>query len=104
MLDKAFIGNSSVCLVLGDNIFYGHGLPKQLRDASMLTDGALIFAYPVKDPERYGVVEFDAQNRAISIEEKPENPKSIMQFLDSIFMTIRLLILLQISNHLPVAN
>lgn len=76
LLDKAFIGNSSVCLVLGDNIFYGHGLPKQLRDASMLTDGALIFAYPVKDPERYGVVEFDAHNRAISIEEKPQKPKS----------------------------
>lgn len=76
LLDKTFIGNSSVCLVLGDNIFYGHGLPKQLRDASTLTEGALIFAYPVKDPERYGVVEFDSHNRAISIEEKPKKPKS----------------------------
>lgn len=76
LLDKAFIGNSPVCLVLGDNIFYGHGLPQQLREAASLTDGALIFAYPVKDPDRYGVVEFDAQNRAISIEEKPRIPKS----------------------------
>lgn len=76
LLDKAFIGNSPVCLVLGDNIFYGHGLPKQLRDAAALDDGALIFAYPVKDPERYGVVEFDSENRAISIEEKPKKPKS----------------------------
>lgn len=76
LLDKAFIGNSSVCLVLGDNIFYGHGLPGQLREAATLRDGALIFAYPVKDPERYGVVEFDAYHRAISIEEKPKKPKS----------------------------
>jgi len=76
LLDKSFIGKSSVCLVLGDNIFYGHGLPNQLRDAADLTNGALIFAYPVKDPERYGVVEFDSQNRAISIEEKPQRPKS----------------------------
>ncbi len=76
LLDKDFIGDSSVCLVLGDNIFYGHGLPQQLRAASNLTDGALIFAYPVKDPERYGVVQFDAQGKAINIEEKPTQPKS----------------------------
>ncbi|MFN8442097.1 MAG: glucose-1-phosphate thymidylyltransferase RfbA [Caldilineaceae bacterium] len=76
LLDKAFIGNSPVCLVLGDNIFYGHGLPSQLREAATLQDGALIFAYPVKDPERYGVVEFDAYHRAISIEEKPKKAKS----------------------------
>ena len=76
LLDKGFIGNSPICLVLGDNIFYGHGLPRQLREAATLREGALIFAYPVKDPERYGVVEFDAYHRAISIEEKPKKPKS----------------------------
>lgn len=76
LLDKQFINNQPVCLILGDNIFYGHGLPEQLRAASRLTDGALIFAYPVRDPERYGVVEFDADGRAVSIEEKPQQPRS----------------------------
>jgi len=70
-----FIGNDSVALVLGDNIFYGSGFSKLLQ-SSADPDGAVIFAYPVSDPERYGVVEFDAQNNAISIEEKPVNPKS----------------------------
>ena len=68
-------GNSSarttVCLILGDNIFYGPGLPAILREAVQLTRGGLIFGYPVRDPERYGVVEFDAQRRVIGIEEKP---------------------------------
>jgi glucose-1-phosphate thymidylyltransferase len=76
LLDRAFIGDSPVCLVLGDNIFYGHGLPQQLREMARLSEGAAIFAYPVKDPERYGVVEFDAAGKAISIEEKPTQPKS----------------------------
>ncbi|HEX5577368.1 MAG TPA: glucose-1-phosphate thymidylyltransferase RfbA, partial [Gemmatimonadaceae bacterium] len=71
-----FLGDSPAALVLGDNVFFGHGLPEQLQRASAQTEGATIFAYHVKDPERYGVVDFDAQGRARSIEEKPENPKS----------------------------
>lgn len=71
-----FIGDEPVCLILGDNIFFGHGLPNQLRAAARLTDGALIFAYPVRDPRRYGVVEFDEDGRALSIEEKPQQPRS----------------------------
>lgn len=71
-----FIGGDSVALILGDNIFYGHGLPDKLRHAANLKEGAVIFAYPVRDPERYGVVEFDPERRAISLEEKPKQPKS----------------------------
>ena len=71
-----FIGDDRVCLVLGDNIFYGHGLPDMLQQASARTEGATVFGYYVSDPERYGVVEFDAQRRAVSIEEKPARPKS----------------------------
>jgi len=71
-----FIGNDSVCLILGDNIFYGHGLAEVLRVSAETTDGATIFAYPVRDPERYGVVEFDADGKAINIEEKPKKPRS----------------------------
>jgi glucose-1-phosphate thymidylyltransferase len=76
LLDKDFIGNEPVCLILGDNIFFGHDLPKDLVTASKLNDGALIFAYDVGDPERYGVVEFDEGFNALSLEEKPQNPKS----------------------------
>ena len=76
LLDKAFIGRDPVCLILGDNIFYGQGLRKTLMDAAALTDGAVVFGYPVRDPERYGVVEFDSTGKAISIEEKPAQPKS----------------------------
>jgi len=76
LVGRDFVGASSVCLILGDNIFYGQGLPAQLRSAAQLSEGALIFAYPVRDPERYGVVEFDNQGRAISIEEKPAKPRS----------------------------
>lgn len=75
IVGKKFIGKDNVCLMLGDNIFYGHGLPEQLRRASELTEGATIFAYAVKDPERYGVVEFEG-NIAIGIEEKPLAPRS----------------------------
>jgi glucose-1-phosphate thymidylyltransferase len=75
VIGEKFIGNDSVALVLGDNIFYGSGFSKLLRQ-SVDPDGAVIFAYAVSDPERYGVVEFDKDNHAISIEEKPTNPKS----------------------------
>jgi glucose-1-phosphate thymidylyltransferase len=71
-----FIGNSPVTLILGDNLFFGHGLSDQLQSVAKQQDGATIFAYHVKDPERYGVVEFDTTGKAISIEEKPESPKS----------------------------
>jgi len=71
-----FIGGGPSCLVLGDNILYGHGVGGALKDAAALTDGALIFAYYVSEPERYGVVEFDAAGRAVSLEEKPAAPKS----------------------------
>jgi len=76
LLKPDFIDNQPVCLILGDNIFFGHGLPERLRNAAALTDGALILAYPVRDPQRYGVVEFDEHGIALSIEEKPEKPRS----------------------------
>lgn len=76
IIGREFIGNDNVALILGDNIFYGHGLQDSLRRAAQLEKGGLIFAYPVKDPERYGVVEFDKNKKVISIEEKPERPKS----------------------------
>jgi glucose-1-phosphate thymidylyltransferase len=71
-----FIGQEPACLILGDNIFFGTGLPEKLQAAATLTQGALIFAYPVRDPQRYGVVEFNEQGRALSIEEKPQKPRS----------------------------
>lgn len=76
VIGKEFIGNDSVCLILGDNIFYGAGLSKVLQHTATLQKGATVFAYPVKDPERYGVVEFNKEHKAISIEEKPVKPKS----------------------------
>lgn len=76
ILGEEFISNEPVCLVLGDNFFYGHGLPEQLQIAAGLTDGAYIFAYPVRHPEYYGVVELDREGNAVSIEEKPGSPKS----------------------------
>ena len=76
IIGKEFIGDSSCCLVLGDNIFYGHEFANDLQSAASQTSGATVFAYPVTDPERYGVVEFDEQRRAISLEEKPQKPKS----------------------------
>jgi glucose-1-phosphate thymidylyltransferase len=76
LIGREFVGRDSVSLALGDNIFYGHGLPEVLQDAAGQRSGATIFGYRVKDPERYGVVEFDAAGRALSIEEKPKSPRS----------------------------
>ncbi|MFP4367761.1 MAG: glucose-1-phosphate thymidylyltransferase RfbA [Bacteroidales bacterium] len=76
LIGEDFIGNEPVCLILGDNIFYGYGLSKILSNASDLEEGALVFGYLVNDPQRYGVVEFDNDGKVLSIEEKPENPKS----------------------------
>ena len=76
IIGEAFIGDSNVCLVLGDNIFYGQGFTPMLKQAVARAKGATVFGYQVKDPERFGVVEFDEQKRAISLEEKPTHPKS----------------------------
>ena len=74
IVGRDFVNGEPVCLILGDNIFFGHGLPDELRAAAILEDGAVIFAYRVRDPERYGVVEFDEAGRALSLEEKPVRP------------------------------
>ncbi len=76
VIGAEFLGGSPVCLVLGDNLFFGHGLTEVLRRAAALERGGLVFGYPVRDPERYGVVEFDAEGRVLGIEEKPARPKS----------------------------
>jgi glucose-1-phosphate thymidylyltransferase len=76
LIGRKFVGSERVALVLGDNIFYGHGLPDQLQAAAVRTVGSTVFAYRVRDPERYGVVSFDASGRALEIEEKPARPKS----------------------------
>jgi glucose-1-phosphate thymidylyltransferase len=76
IIGESFIGNDTCCLILGDNIFYGHYLSKLVENAAKLTEGALVFAYHVNDPERYGIVDFDDKGKAISLEEKPTNPKS----------------------------
>jgi glucose-1-phosphate thymidylyltransferase len=76
IIGREFVGTDPVALVLGDNLFYGHGLPEQLQSATGRTHGATVFAYHVKDPQRYGVVQFDPQRRALRIEEKPQQPKS----------------------------
>ena len=76
LIGETFIGGESVALILGDNVFYGHGLPEHLRTAAARDEGATVFAYYVRDPQRYGVVEFDADGRAIGLEEKPAAPRS----------------------------
>ena len=76
LIGRRFLNGQPACLILGDNIFYGHGLATSLQQAAGLTQGAMVFAYRVRDPQRYGVVEFDAAGQALSIEEKPEHPKS----------------------------
>ena len=76
IVGEKFIGDDQTCLILGDNIFFGHGMPEILRSAAAIEEGAVVFAYPVRDPERYGVVEFDENFKAISLEEKPAKPRS----------------------------
>ena len=76
IVGEDFIGENPACLILGDNIFFGHGLSDQIRQAAGLKEGAVVFAYPVRDPERYGVVDFDDNGRALHLEEKPANPRS----------------------------
>ncbi len=76
IIGREFVGKDNVCLILGDNIFYGHGLPDRLRDAYSRKEGATVFGYWVKDPERYGVVSFDEGGQVVDIEEKPIHPKS----------------------------
>ena len=76
IIGREFVAGQPSALVLGDNIFHGHNLPRQLANANARSTGATVFAYHVHDPERYGVVAFDAQQRAVSIEEKPRQPKS----------------------------
>ncbi len=76
IIGEEFIGKHNVCLILGDNVFYGGSLPQMLRECTNLKNGAIIFGYPVKDPHSFGVVEFDNMENIVSIEEKPENPKS----------------------------
>jgi glucose-1-phosphate thymidylyltransferase len=76
LIGKEFIGSDTVCLVLGDNLFYGEGFTESLRRSSQIADGATVFAYRVSDPERYGVVTFDDAGKAVDIEEKPKRPKS----------------------------
>lgn len=76
IIGEEFIGNDTVCMILGDNIFYGYGLRQMMKEAAQLKEGALVFGYYVKDPERYGVAEFDENGTVVSIEEKPKQPKS----------------------------
>lgn len=76
LIGKKFLDGNPACLVLGDNLFYGHGLVETVKRGASISDGAVVFGYHVKDPKRYGVVEFDDSGKAISIEEKPQNPKS----------------------------
>ncbi len=76
IIGKSFIGSDSVCLILGDNIFFGHSLSQLLKGSVQLNKGGMVFGYSVRDPQRYGVVEFDSENKVIGIEEKPQKPKS----------------------------
>ncbi len=75
-IGATFVGSDTSCLILGDNVFFGTGLPETLKSAAAMTEGALVFAYPVRDPQRYGVIEFDDSGKVLSLEEKPSRPKS----------------------------
>ena len=97
VVGSEFVGDSPVCLALGDNIFYGHGLPEILQKAATLQRGALVFAYPVADPGRYGVVEFDNTGKALSIEEKPQKPRSNFAVPGVYFYDSRVL---EVARHL----
>ena len=88
IIGEEFVGDSSVALILGDNLLYGQGLQELLVRAASNETGATVFAYLVSDPQRYGVVEFDKQGKAVSLEEKPAEPRLIMLLPDFIFMTI----------------
>ena len=89
LIGEDFIDNDAVCLILGDNLFYGHNLSETLQNVVMLKEGASIFGYWVSDPKRYGVVEFNENNEVISIEENRRNQDLIMRFLDSIFTIMK---------------
>ena len=105
IIGRDFIGGDPVALVLGDNVFYGHELTALLKRAMAHASGATIFAYPVKDPERYGVVEFDAGGRAISIEEKPQQPKSRHAVVGLYFYDARVVDIINFpANNIPNAN
>ncbi len=97
LIGAEFVGDDNVALVLGDNIFYGHGMVADLRQAAEQRDGATVFAYQVNDPERYGVVEFDRNGRALSIEEKPANPRSSWAVTGLYFYDRRVI---EIARHL----
>jgi len=104
IIGRDFVGKDPSALVLGDNVFYGHDFQKQLQSASMRTEGASVFAYHVRDPERYGVVEFDAKGRAISLEEKPLIPKSNYASPACTFTTMQYWISQRTLNHPHVAS
>ena len=97
LIGDRFVGSDNVALILGDNIFYGHGMMEDMRRASQRTEGATVFAYQVRDPERYGVVEFDERGRAVSLEEKPTHPKSTWAVTGLYFYDNRVL---EIARHL----
>lgn len=97
LIGDRFVGSDHVALILGDNIFYGHGMMEDMRRASQRTEGATVFAYQVRDPERYGVVEFDERGRAVSLEEKPAHPKSTWAVTGLYFYDNRVL---EIARHL----
>ena len=99
-----FIGDDNVALILGDNIYYGPGMSSMLARAAAKDTGATVFGYQVKDPERFGVVEFDKDMRAISVEEKPEHPKSNYAITDCTSMIMMWLKLLSLSNHRLVVS
>src|SRR5260364_142936 len=104
VIGRSFIGHDLSALILGDNIFYGHDLVKQVKSVAARETGATVFAYHVHDPERYGVVEFDAQCRALSIEEKPAAPRSHYAVTGLYFMTSKSVILQRRSSHPRAAN